>query len=110
MPAESIASKVAAVVGLPADDPRVLDAVDAAYRRANLYVYGLEETTAVLPDDDPLIVQGLATLAGGYLQQSQAPTGTIESDTYTGVTLPDPLTVCHDCFDHLRTGASHGIA
>jgi hypothetical protein len=108
--AESIASKVAAVVGLPADDERVLDAVDAAYQRASIYVYGADPTAAVLPDDDPIVVTGLVTLAGGYLQQTQAPTGVVESDTYTGAALPDPLTVCHDCFDHLRTGASYGIA
>lgn len=111
MTVESIAARAASELGLPADDERVTAAVDAATTLATIYAYGTGPTASVLPLEDPLVSAGLVALTVRIHLDPRSPAGSLESDVYSGVTIPeDLLTHVHGYFDHLRTGAAFGIA
>lgn len=108
-----IAARVALELGLPPDDERVAAAVDAAIGLATVYVYGTTPTLEplALPLDDPRVSAGLVGLAVRVQLDPRSPAGIVESDTYTGVVIPeDLLTHVHAYFDHLRTPDAFGIA
>jgi hypothetical protein len=109
--AETIAARAALELGLPPDDERVTAAVDAAIRLATLYVHGTSPTSETLPLEDALVSAGLVALAVRLHLDPRSPAGTLESDVYSGVTIPeDLLTHVHGYFDHLRTGDAFGVA
>jgi hypothetical protein len=98
-------------LGLAPDDERVAAAVDAAISLTARYVYGTAPTVEVLPLDDPAVSQGLVAFAVRLHMDARSPAGIVESDVFSGVTLPaDLLTAVHDYFDWLRTTEAFGVA
>jgi hypothetical protein len=111
MSAESIAARAALELGLPADDERVTAAVDAAIGLASIYVYGTTDHVGSLPLHDPVTSAGLVALAVRIHLDPRSPAGSLESDVYAGVNLPeDLLTHVHGYFDHLRTTEGFGVS
>jgi len=111
MTAATIAARAALELGLPAEDERVTAAVDAAISLATLYAYGTTPTASVLPLDDPVCSAGLVALSVRIHLDPRSPAGSLESDVYSGVTIPeDLLTHVHGYLDHLRTVDGFGVA
>lgn len=110
-----IAGRVASRLGLPADDPDVLAATDAAVNLATIYVYG--NTPEVVPNvaldlDEPRHVTGLTALGVRLYKEPDSPAGVLESDSYTGTVIPgDPMSEVHHLFDYTRDAVNaFGIA
>ena len=105
-----IAARVAGRLGLTPEDPRVLDATDAAIHLATSYCYG--DTPTVIPPaqldlDEPLHVQGLVQLGVRLYLGPESPAGVLESDSYSGTVVPgDPMAEVSHLFDPSRDVSS----
>jgi hypothetical protein len=108
---EALTAAAALELGLPADDERVARAVVASVERVTIYVYGTEPVADELPIDQPLVFAGLVKLAVRVHLDPRSPAGSLESDTYTGVSVPaDLMAEVDDYFNHLRQPGAWGIA
>jgi hypothetical protein len=109
-----IAARAAAELGVTADDPRVVAAADAALTTATAYVYGSAMSAApppVLDLENPAHQTGLVALTVGLFLKPRSPTGSVESDTFTGdLVADDPMGAVHHLFDPARVGDAFGIA